>query len=143
MVSRFFSRGARLLVVGIAALVAISVPMVPAHATYGAAQPIQLQLFSPDRQSVGLLTGSIQFDDGNLKILYSVSITRQSSFTQPFVDVFVNGTRVVQWTGSATEERVSSSTVVNVTFTFHGSSFTGPNVFKEHIKTVTYDNPFN
>jgi len=143
MRSRFFSRGMRLLVVGIATLVATSVPLAPAHATYGAQQPIHLQLFSPTAQQVGLLDGWIQFDDGNLQFRYSLTITRQSSFTQPFVDVFVNGTFVVQWTGSVTDERTFASTVVNVRFVFHGSSFTGPGNFREHVKTVTYDNPYN
>jgi hypothetical protein len=85
----------------------------------------------------------VQFDGGNLQFRYSLTMSRQSSLTQPFVNVFVDGSFVAQWTGSVTDERTFGSTVATVSFVLHGSSFTGPNVFREHIKTATYDTPFN
>jgi hypothetical protein len=149
----------RLLATAAAAAIGVTVlPAVPAHATYGPQNGIvHLQLLDSVGSHIGSIDGTVEFDDGNTKYRYSLTVCRQSSFTAPFAYVYVNGAYqfplLPSYTalpacggalgGVVSGEVVSGSVVQNVTVEFHGSSYGYPAGFEQRQKSVVKDNPYN
>ncbi|GAB3900021.1 hypothetical protein GCM10027612_60960 [Microbispora bryophytorum subsp. camponoti] len=79
----------------IAAMAAALLPLSPAHAAYGADQPVYLQLTSNDGNAtqLALLDGTVAFDDGNTKYRYSLRLCWQHAYPAPYFMINVNGTR--------------------------------------------------
>ncbi|MEO3810691.1 hypothetical protein ABGB17_16950 [Sphaerisporangium sp. B11E5] len=137
--------------------VAALLPLSPAHAAYGPPQPISMGT-SGGGQILALADGTLQFDDGNTKFLYYIELCRVSSFSAPYIKVYVNGVYQysLYWEGNTTTSRCPAGyrstihsaesshggTVANVTFTLVSSDFIN-NVYRERTRTVTYDNPYN
>jgi hypothetical protein len=147
-----------------AALFVVSLTPAPAHATYGPAIPVDIQLRSYDSYGneyrVGRVVGTVQFDDGNSAYYISLTVCRQSSYTSPNAQVLVNGVSqfyLSSWDGvarpqvcgdawgqsGATTGGFSYGGVVrNLTVTIQGIHFDGSQA-KEIVRSRTYDNPYN
>ncbi|GIH46638.1 hypothetical protein [Microbispora rosea] len=143
----------------VAATAAALVPLSPAHAAYGADQPVYLQLVSNDGYAtqLALLDGTVAFDDGNTKYRYSLRLCWQHAYPQPYFTINVNGTS----TASPTQTGPTSmsgcqqaylysgevnfgGTVRNVRFDVTGGWFGSNGQYQMRTKsTYTYDNPYN
>lgn len=145
----------------IATLVAILMPVTPAHAAYGPDQTVSLTVTSNSGPSITLaqLTGTLAFDDGNTKFRYSLKLCWGSgSYPRPNFYVAVNGSTYLYpaQTGTATApsgcqqylflydgEYTHSTTLANVTLYVTGGWFYPGNTYNSRTKSVTYDNPYN
>ncbi|MEW9528705.1 hypothetical protein [Microbispora sp. NPDC049125] len=141
-------------------VVAALLSVTPAHAAYGAPQPVSMAVYGgpTGSQLLARLDGTVQFDDGNTKYLYNLELCRVSSFVAPHVSVYVNGVykNTLYYSGGSSTalcpafytatplaaEVDNGSTVMNLTLTLVGSDFNN-NVYRERTRTATYDNPFN
>jgi hypothetical protein len=156
----------RLLATAAAAIGVTVLPAAPAHATYGPQfGTVHWQLLnSGGNQLIGSIDGTVEFDDGNTKFRYSLTMCRQNSFSAPYARVFVNGTYsfslypaytgMPSCTGGATAiggvvtgEVETGSLVRNVTVEFNGSYYgSGPNgymVWEQRQRSILKDNPYN
>lgn len=156
-------RVTRVLATAAAAIGAIVLPAVPAHATYGPQfGTVHWQLLdSSGNQRIGSIDGTVEFDDGNTTFRYSLTMCRQNSFTAPYAYVYVNGTYSFPLNpayttlpacggalgGVVTGEVVPGGVVRNVTVEFHGSYYgSGSNgypVFEQRQRSILKDNPYN
>jgi hypothetical protein len=150
----------------VAAMVGVTVlPAGPAHAAYGPQfGTVHWQLLnSAGNQLIGSIDGTLEFDDGNTKFRYSLTMCRQNSFTAPYANVFVNGTfsfslnpaytgmpgcgGATALGGVVTGEVETGSLVHNVTVQFNGSYYgSGPNgymVWEQRQRNILKDNPYN
>lgn len=142
-----------------AALFAVALAAAPAQATYGSPLPVDLQLTSSSGTiQVGRIVGTLQFDNGNSHYWVSATICRQSSYTNPNVRVFVNGSLHQYLTGTygsrpqicgghGISEAVNSGfayagTIYNITISIEGIHFDGSTA-TTRTRSTTYDNPFN
>ena len=149
----------RWIAVTVMALAATLVPLTPAHATYGPQLPVILYVNADNGTKLARVEGTLQFDDGNAKYAYSLTLCRYSSYSAPYIRISVNGTYrdLLSWYGGTTVPWCTysgfatvftgdidyGSTVRNVSFQLVGSSFSNQNVYKEHYDYLTYDNPYN
>ncbi|GLW24018.1 hypothetical protein Mame01_40610 [Microbispora amethystogenes] len=145
----------------IATLVAILMPVTPAHATYGPDQTVYLAVTSNAGPSIMLaqVTGTLAFDNGNTKFKYSLRLCWGSgSYPQPNFYIAVNGSTYLYpaQTGTAPApsgcqvylflydgEYTHSTTLANVTLYVTGGWFYPGNTYNSRTKSVTYDNPYN
>lgn len=151
----------RIVAIVSAALFAVGLAAAPAQATYGSPLPVDLQLngnapWGPIQ--VGRVVGTLQFDDGNSHYWLSVTICRQSSYTNPNVRISVNGSLQQYLSGqygsqpqicggNGISQTVNSGfayagTIQNLTIAIDGIYFDGSTA-TNLTKSRTYDNPFN
>lgn len=136
----------------------------PASAAYGSPQPVDLQLrgysSSGYEYLVGRLVGTVEFDDGNSGYRLSLTLCRQSSYTNPNVRIGVNGTPYQTFSPSDEQRRPGvcggghgMSGVIGGDFTYggvvrnlsigvEGILFDGSTA-KTVSRGASYDNPFN
>ncbi|MEO3860460.1 hypothetical protein [Acrocarpospora sp. B8E8] len=143
----------------ITALAVTFLPATPAHATYGADQPVYVQVIANDGSGMQLarLEGTVAFDDSNTKYRYSLSLCWQSgAYPQPSFLIIVNGsaTNYPVWTGSTSatgcqqvalysaEVNVGSA-VYNLRFDVTAGWFSSSGYRTRTKSSGTYDNPFN
>lgn len=156
------SRGRRLttsIAAAAAALAAALLPLTPAHAAYGADQPVYLQLVSNDGNAtqLALLEGTVAFDDGNTKYRYNLRLCWQHAYPAPTFSIYVNGAyssgpfgpggssaagcQYATWTSA---EVNYGGIVRNVYFSVTGGWFGSNGQYSMRTKnTGTYDNPYN
>lgn len=78
----------------LAAFLGASLTAAPAQATYGPAQPVDIQLSRSSggyTTQVGRLVGTVRFDDSNSLYRLDLTLCRQSSYTSTNLTVNVNG----------------------------------------------------
>jgi hypothetical protein len=152
-------RMSRRFAVILAVLAATVLPVSPAHATYGPQNStVHIQLFSSSGTTVGKVTGTVEFDSGNTMFRYTLTMCRQSSYTAPWADLYVNGAAYRQladgWVYGTTTcgtgpvavhsaEVPYGAVVTNVRVNLHGASFGFPEGFREHQGNSLKDNPYN
>jgi hypothetical protein len=125
------------LALALAALAATVLPGSPAHAAWGPAQSVYVQVDS-NQFTLGWISGTVQFDDGTQAYTYSFTFCRVSSYTAPSMDVYVNGTyRNSVWhsgadkipgcnfTAYAAETVAYGGVVHKVQFVLNGVGFSG------------------
>lgn len=162
---------ARSLLVALATAGALVLPAAatPAHAAWGPAQPVTMQIrhYYPTGGSVqiGWVEGTVQFDDGGSALYYNLTVCRQSSYMLPYLTINVNmyyaggrkySTFVTNvypnYTGNATGQPCYSSTGTasgqftspnfsNVEFLVYGSTFEGSSHVVKSQDRVLY-NPY-
>jgi len=154
-------RAAGSAVIALAMLVAILVPVTPAHATYGPDQSVSLTVNSNAGPTLMLaqLTGTLAFDDGNTKLKYALRLCWGSgAYPSPNFYISINGgaSFYPATTGTAAAppgcqlflslydgEYTHSTTLRNVTLYVTGGWFYPGNNYNSRTKSVTYDNPYN
>jgi hypothetical protein len=154
-------RAAGSVAIAIATLVAILMPVTPAHAAYGPDQPVSLTVTSNAGPPLMLaqLTGTLAFDDGNTKFRYALRLCWGSgSYPKPNFYVAVNGSTFLYPTQTGTAaappgcqlylylydgEYTHYTTVTNVTLYVTGGWFYPGQNYNSRTKSVTYDNPYN
>ncbi|MBX6357915.1 MAG: hypothetical protein IRZ05_18930 [Micromonosporaceae bacterium] len=140
------------------ALATALLPTAPAHAAYGADQPVYVQLLSNDGKATPLarLEGTVAFDSGNTKFRYSLTLCWQSAYPAPSFTVIVNGTNTYWPTSNGTtslpgcqvttvfnNEVETGSTVRNVRFDVTGGWFSSTGYQTRTKSSLNYDNPYN
>lgn len=140
-------------------LVAVLLPLTPAHAAYGPPQTVNIEVRGWNGNKLSLLYGTIQFDDGNQKFQYDLYICRENSYAFPNVWRRINNTinvpiyytsgphtipQCVYSAYRAVGEVTHPSTIQNVTLGIEAVGV-GPDgyTFVRYQKEKTYDNPFN
>ncbi|MBN6052727.1 hypothetical protein JYK22_12385, partial [Nonomuraea sp. RK-328] len=148
----------RVVTVVLVALATLSLSIAPAHAAYGPPISVTMEVHAKGVKLAGAY-GSLQFDDGNTKYAYSLTMCRESSYTQPNLWISVNGgPRVLAWSGGGTPvsipqcrytaylisaEAQPGGVVANVALTLDGVHFSSQSVATYHSRTATFDNPYN
>ncbi|MEU8355897.1 hypothetical protein AB0C27_07770 [Nonomuraea sp. NPDC048882] len=145
----------------IATLVAILMPVTPAHATYGADLPVSITVTSNAGPPLMLaqVTGTVAFDDGNTKFRYSLRLCWGSgSYPRPNLYVSVNGSSTFYPGQTSTSpapagcqlslyhhdgEYTHPSTIANITVYVQGGWFYPGQTYNSRTKSLTYDNPYN
>jgi hypothetical protein len=154
-------RAASSVIIAVATLVAILLPVTPAHATYGPDQPVSITVISNAGPSIMLaqLTGTLAFDDGNTKFKYALRLCWGSgSYPRPNFYVSINGSTPFYPTQTGTAaappgcqlslsvydgEYTHSTTVTNITLYVTGGWFYPGMTYNSRTKSTTYDNPYN
>ncbi|MEO3812997.1 hypothetical protein ABGB17_28680 [Sphaerisporangium sp. B11E5] len=149
----------RSLTLALVALVALLLPVTPAHATYGSPLTVWAVTYGNGGSTeLARVDGNLYFDDGNTKIYYDLSLCRRSSFTAPYVRVLINGVNYTNlyWSGGSSTAVCPSfytatphaaeinygSTITSVSLILVSSEFPN-NVYTERTKRRDYDNPYN
>jgi hypothetical protein len=148
----------RSVAVAVIALAAALAPLTPAHATYGTALPVNLQVTGEYGQDLASVRGTLQFDDGGTAYKYSLTLCRHSSFTAPRIRIYVNSAYqdLLIWSGGSSASWCAysnfttnfnaqvdhGSTVHNIKIELMGSSFPS-NVYTEHFDDSVYYSPYD
>ncbi|XVS67393.1 hypothetical protein ACQPYE_15435 [Actinosynnema sp. CA-299493] len=145
-----------------AVVLGVSLTATPAQATYGPAQPVDIQLSGSSggyTTLVGRLVGSVRFDDGNSLYRLDLTLCRQSSYTSTKLTVNVNGA-FHQWyshhdgyrpavcggghgmSGVVNVDVPYAGVVQNIGLVYEGLHFSGSTATPV-FGGAFYDNPFN
>lgn len=146
-----------------AVFLGVSSTATPAQATYGPAQPVDIQLrgYSPSgyQTLVGRLVGTVRFDDGNSLYRLDLTLCRQSSYTSTRLAVNVNGAQHRSYlredgyrpdvcggghglSGVVSEDVPYEGVVRNIGLVYEGLHFSGSTATPIS-RGAFYDNPFN
>ena len=151
------------------AMLATLIPAAPARAAWAQQLPLTLQIMhyysSGGSTQLGLVTGTVQFDDGGTALQYSLTFCRQSSYAVPYMTINVNsftaggrkyGTYITtvypDYTGYSSTPPCYSTTGTafgqftyadfwNVEFIAYGSTFEGQSYVVESQDRI-YSNPY-